>query len=294
MKYGRWLLGALASAAMLVAACGAEAAATSGGTSGGTLARIRQDDTIRIAYREDAPPFSYLDKAKLPAGFMIDLCHAVVDNIAKQLGLPSLKIAYVQVTATDRFTAIEQHKADLLCEATSATLSRREVVDFSLSTFVDGAGILARSDAPNNLKALAGHKVGVLAGTTTEHELNRSLKSSGIAAEVVPVRTHTEGLAMLEDGKISAYFADRAILAYLMTTSKAPDKLMLADNYLTIEPYALALPHGDEDFRLAVDRALSQIYRSGAIRQIFQKTFGAQAQPGAALQALYLITGLPE
>jgi polar amino acid transport system substrate-binding protein/glutamate/aspartate transport system substrate-binding protein len=33
-------------------------------------------------------------------------------------------------------------------------------------------------------------------------------------------------------------------------------KLILAESYLTVEPYALALPRGDEDFRLVVDRAM--------------------------------------
>src|SRR6516162_11191740 len=70
---------------------------------------------------------------------------------------------------------------------------------------------------------------------------------------------------MLDDGKISAYFGDRSILVSLIKDSKAPGKLVLAENYLSVEPYALALPHGDDDFRLAVDRALSHIYRSGEI-----------------------------
>ncbi len=57
---------------------------------------------------------------------------------------------------------------------------------------------------------------------------------------------------------------------------------MLAENYLSIEPYALALPRGDGDFRLAVDRALSHIYRSGEIAAIFKRTFG-DAKPGPDL-----------
>jgi len=290
MTCGRRFLGALALVGMLLAAGGAGAQ----GTAAGTLARIRQDRTIRIAYREDAPPFSYLSKADTPTGFMIDLCLAVTDNIAKQLGLASLAISYVPVNTSNRFTAIEQHKADMLCGPTTATLARREVVDFSLSTFVDGAGMMVASDGPKSLKALAGHKLGVLAGTTTEEELRTALKNGGIAAEIVPVKSYEDGVAVLEDGKVSAFFAERAILAYLITTSKAPDRWLLSRNTLSIEPYALALPHGDENFRLAVDRALSEIYRSGEIAAIFRKAFGTEVQPGAALQALYLITGLPQ
>ena len=262
--------------------------------SAGVLDRISQEKTIRIAYRTDAPPFSYKDKLGEPDGFMVDLCREVVKKLAGQLNVSPLNVTYVPVTAADRFEAIQQQKADLLCEPTSATLSRRELVDFSISTFVDGAGLMIRADGPRDLKALAGQKIGVLAGTTTEEALHNSLKSAGITADVIPAKTHAEGLAMLEGGKVSAYFGDRSILVSLIKDSKAPEKLMLAENYFSVEPYALALPHGDDAFRLAVDRALSHIYRSGEIAAIFKRTFGDQTKPGEVLQTLYLIAGLPD
>jgi ABC-type amino acid transport substrate-binding protein len=265
-----------------------------GVASADTLDRIRQDKTIRIAYRDDAPPFSYKGKPSEPNGFMVDLCRAVQKHLAAQLNLPTLQILYVKVTAIDRFDAISKGKADLLCEPTTQTLSRRKQVDFSIPTFVDGAGILIRSDGPKSLVGLAGHKIGVLAGTTTEDELRSSLKDAKITAAVIPARTHDEGLAMLDDGQISAYFADRGILMFLANRSKNPENLLLADNYLTIEPYALALPHGDENFRLAVDRALSAIYRSGEIAVIFSHTFGTKTKPSQILQSLYLVSALSD
>src|SRR5437763_6198573 len=103
-----------------------------GTASAGVLDRIGQDKAIRIAYREDAPPFSYKDKIGEPVGFMVDLCREVAKKLAHQLRLRSLNVVRVLVTATDRFEAIRQQKADLLCEPTSATLSRRAIVDFSI------------------------------------------------------------------------------------------------------------------------------------------------------------------
>ncbi len=233
-----------------------------GTASAGVLDRISQEKAIRIAYREDAPPFSYKDKIGEPVGFMVDLCREVAKKLADQLHLANF---YVPVTAADRFEAIQQQKADLLCEPTSATLSRREVVDFSIPTFVDGASLMIRANGPHDLKAMAGKKIGVLVGTTTEESLRSSLKAAGITSDIIPAKTHAEGVAMLDDGKISAYFADRSILVSLIKDSKAPSKLMLAENYLSVEPYALALPRGDEEFRLAVDRALSHIYHGREI-----------------------------
>ncbi len=275
---GKWFLGCFTAALVVLSGPGKAA----------TVDHLRQDNAIRIAYRRDAPPFSYQDAAAKPAGFIVDLCRAVAKRLSQQLNLPSLKIDYVPVTASDRFDAIQQGKADLLCEATSFTMGRRKLIDFSIDTFIDGAGLMTRVNGPRSLKEMAGQTIGVLAGTTTEQELRDTLSAAGISAIVKPAATHAEGLAMLDSGKVSAYFADRTILWVLQANSKAPDNLLLADDYLTVEPYALGLAKGDDDFRYEVDRALSWIYRSGEVVQIFARTFGDQFRLSPPLQALYL------
>jgi polar amino acid transport system substrate-binding protein/glutamate/aspartate transport system substrate-binding protein len=272
----------------------AGAALALGSADAGALDKVRQDKALRIAFRDDAPPFSFTDEAGLPAGFMVDLCRSVAKHIGEQLNINDLEVNYVLVTAANRFDAIENGKADLLCEPTSETLSRREQIDFSIPTFVDGASLLVGADAPSDFAALSGKKIGVLAGTTTEKSLRDTLASAGLVAEITPAKTHQEGLAMLDKGEIVAYFADRAILSYLASKSSDSSKLRLANNYFSLEPYALALPHGDEDFRLAVDRALSHIYRSGEIAIVFAHTFGGEMQPSDVLKTLYSVSALPD
>ncbi len=286
ISIGRSVWAAAVSAAIATAGCGAAAA--------GTLDKVRLSKTIRLAVRADAPPFSYKDAGGEPAGFMVDLCRAVATGLAAQLNLSELKVEFVPVTAEDRFAAIGTGKADLLCEPTTQTLSRREKVAFSIPTFVDGASLLVKGDGPSDFAALAGKKVGVLAGTTTEQSLRDTLATMKVDAEVVPAQTHEAGLKQLEDGAVAAYFADRAILADLAAKASNPAQLRLANDYLSLEPYALALPRGDEDFRLAVDRALSHIYKTGGIAAVFARTFGAQMQPSQTLKTLYLISALPD
>src|ERR1700691_3306044 len=228
----------------------AVAALALGSADAGVLDKARQEKALCIAFRDDAPPFSFTDSSGLPAGFMIDLCGSVVKHIGEELNISDLKISYVLVTAENRFDAIESGKADLLCEPTSDTLSRREHVDFSITTFVDGASLLVSGDGPSDFRGLSGKKIGVLAGTTTEQSLRDTLASAGLVADVVPAKTHQEGLAMLDKGEIVAYFGDRAILAYLASKSSDASKLRLADNYFSLEPYALALAGSDDDFRV--------------------------------------------
>ena len=260
----------------------------------GTLDDIRASGVVRLAYRQDAPPFSYVaGNAAVPAGFIVDLCRAVAAGIGKQLGI-EIKEAYVPVTSTDRFDAIVDNKADLLCEATTQTLKRRETVSFSIPTFADGASFIIQPSGPKDIGDLAGKKVGVLAGTTTEAELRHALTEKQLNTEIVPAKTHQEGFDAVQKGAIAAYFADRGILTFLLMNAKTPGNLLLADIYLSVEPYALAMRRGDEDFRLAVDRQLSAIYRSGQIARIFGATFGPSVRPSPTLLGLYAIAALPE
>ena len=57
--------------------------------------------------------------------------------------------------------------------------------------------------------------------------------------------------------------------------------------------HALALPRGDDSFRLLVDRTLSRIYRSGRIDTILAKTFGG-ASTDEMLKTMFVINSLPD
>lgn len=261
----------------------------------GEIDKLRGSQTIRIAYRDDAPPFSLKQANNTePSGYMINLCQRVAQKLAEQLGISSLKITYVPVTAQNRFDAIEKQDADLLCEATSVTLSRRAHVDFSIPTFIDGASVMLTDKSIREFKLLAGKKIGVLDGTTTETELRTALKTTGISADLVPVKSHADAVDLLQTGKITAYFADRSILLYLAQNSKDPKKLFIATEPMSIELYALALPRGDDDFRLAVDTALSRIYRTDEINGILTQSFGDKARPSDPVKALYAMWALPD
>jgi polar amino acid transport system substrate-binding protein/glutamate/aspartate transport system substrate-binding protein len=264
------------------------------GVQAQTLDRIRDTGTFKLGYREDAAPFSFRNTLGEPAGFSVELCRLVAAEARAALGLDEIAIEYVAVGTEDRFQAVQDGRIDILCGATTVTLSRRELVDFSLVTFVDGAAVLLRADGPEDLLGLAGQRIGVREATTTEQALRETLAEVGLDAEVVTVASHEDGLARLEAGDIAAYFGDQAILMFLATGSEAPENLKLSEEQLTFEPYALALARGDSDFRLLVDRTLARIYRSGTIDQLFTNAFGRNADQSPVLRAVYLINALAE
>jgi ABC-type amino acid transport substrate-binding protein len=215
-------------------------------------------------------------------------------RVKETLSLPDLAVEYVPVTAATRFDAVREGQIDILCGPTTVTLSRREQVDFSINTFVDGASVLFRVDGPGTFEELAGHKVAVRGNTTTSQALNNTITKLGINVEVEEVDSHDTGLARLEGGLVSAYFADRSILARLMRTSTKSKALKLSENFFTQETYGLALPRGDTQFRLLVDDTLAGLYRSDAISQLFTRNFGADAKLSDVLQILYRLNALPQ
>ena len=107
----------------------------------GTLGQIKKTGQIRIGYRSSEPPMSFLDKDGKPNGYSIELGKYVISEVEKKIGA-KVKVQYVPVTAEDRFKALVGNKIDILCGATTKTLSRSEIVDFTQLTFVTGASLM--------------------------------------------------------------------------------------------------------------------------------------------------------
>ena len=257
-----------------------------------TLERIAESGVLRIGVRADAPPLSYQHEG-VATGYAVGVCDRLAERLAEQIGHAPLAIDHIVVSTEDRFAALKDGRIDILCGATSMTLSRRAEVDFSIPIYIDGASVLMRSGETVDFSALANRRIGVRAGTTTERNLIATLDATQMVADVVTVAEHAEGVARLLGRDVDAYFADQSILLFLMVSSGRAEELTLARNVLTIEPQALALPAGDGAFRLEVDRALSRMYRAGEITALFKENF-APAVMGDAMKALTLIAPIPE
>jgi ABC-type amino acid transport substrate-binding protein len=108
------------------------------------------------------------------------------------------------------------------------------------------------------------------------------------------VKSREDGMAQLDSGSIDAFASDRVLLIGLMSKAKDPKSLALLTDALSFEPYAIALPRGDWQLRLAVNSALAQIYRSGAIGEIFGRWFGALGRPGPMIETMFMFGALPE
>jgi ABC-type amino acid transport substrate-binding protein len=261
----------------------------------GRLKRIKDANAINVAFRTDAAPFSFLDDAKQPTGYSVELCRRVVTSIGQQIGAPNLQIKWVPATVQNRMELVAKGQADMECGSTTVTLSRMKQVNFSSYTFIDGTGLLVRSSpAVATLSDLAGKRIGVIPGTTNEKALQAALKRRVISASIVGLKSREEGLTQLEAGAIDAFASDKVLLMGLAPKVKDPTAFTILMEDLSFEPYAITLPRNDDNFRLAVNTALAQIYRSGAIVEVFQRWFASFGKPGIMLEASFIYGAIPE
>ncbi len=255
----------------------------------GTIERVRETGVFRIGYRADAKPYSYQDSDGQPAGYIVDLCR----QVAAALG-PGVRTEYVLVHAGERFQSVHDGRVDILCDPSSVTLARREIVDFSLPTYLDGAGVLSRQVAPvQRFEDLAGKRVGVLIGTTTEEALARF--AGGTRCHRHHCRRSATTVTACNWWTMASSMPTLPTAAFwrpCYARAAGPD-FELSKQYFSYETYALALPRDDSAFRLLVDKTLARLYRTGAIDAILAKTFG-HAPLDRMLKAMFVINALPE
>ena len=260
-----------------------------------TLEKIRKAGVLTLGYIDGAAPFSYVDANGFPQGYSVELCRAVATAIGRQLKRSDLRTRWVRLTIQDRVEAVRSSRVDVECSTTTWTLTRQRLVDFSLVTFIDGGSILTRvkSDA-GRIADFGGRAVAVIAGTTTESALRAALAQRGVKAEMRTVNTRDEGLELLRAGAVEGFASDRTTLIALVLKRAGGEAFALLAEDFSVEQYALMLPRGDADFRLAVNRGLARLYRSGEIRQVYERWLGPLGPPSKLLAITYLIHGVAE
>jgi ABC-type amino acid transport substrate-binding protein len=258
------------------------------------LKAIANSKTIKIAYRRDARPFSFVNDNNEPVGFSIDICKLVASSIGRQFGLGDLKIEWVPVTLQTRFSTVASGKADMECGSSTATLGRMKEVDFSNYFFVESTGIVVtKASNIRTFADMAGKKIAVAGGTTNEQAIITQLKQQKIEAILISVKDGPEAVAMLESGQADGFASDKLLL--VGAHMKNPQALVMLPDDLSVEPYAIVLPRGDWALKLAVNTGLAEIYRDGRIVAVFKAWFDRAGLPmSPVLRIMYGLGALSD
>jgi glutamate/aspartate transport system substrate-binding protein len=262
-----------------------------------TLEKIKSSGVITIGHRESAPPFSFVDANNNVSGYSIDVCNQVVEGLKKQLSLPDLKVRYLPVSSQTRIPLLGNGTVDMECGITTITLGRRQQVEFSQPIFsTETRFAIKKGSGIKKLADLNGKTVGSGQGTTDERIVRDLAAKHGIKdLRLVNFGDQAQGVLALETDRLDAFFADDVVLYSLISKSRNKESLEVVGPSFGVSPYAIMLRRDDPDFKLAVDRALAEFFRSDEVVGVFEKWFKPIDIPlSPQLQTLFKLGAIQE
>jgi polar amino acid transport system substrate-binding protein len=238
-----------------------------------TLDKIKNSGVFTLGVRNGSPPFSFINKQNERAGFSNDLAELVHKAIEKKLG-KSIKLEMKETSPSTRIPLLTSQAVDLITETMTDTRARRESVDFSLTFFVTGAQFIVKRGSPiKGSQDIAGKRIGTQQGSTNE----RVLREKYSKAELVTFPDQAAAFMALQQGKVDAYCNDGIQLWGLKYKSGNPDQWEVVGDYISYEPYGMAMRKNDSDFRAVVNAALMEAMEGGEYFKVYEKWFGPKS-----------------
>jgi ABC-type amino acid transport substrate-binding protein len=247
----------------------------------GTLKRVAETGEFRIGYVPNSPPMSFDGDDGTPTGYTVALCRHIANAVKETVGLEEIKLSYVPlVLPEDRIDAVVNHDIDIECGPTTVTLSRREMVDFTLLTYISGGAVLSLSgDAINSVADLSEKTIAVIRGTTSHAAIRNYITNNEYKITLRLISSRAEGMELLNERKIDGFASDRVMLVGQVVRSDDRSRYAITRDVFSYEPYALMLARGDTDFRLVADRALADLFSDARIRRLYHNWIGRYGEP---------------
>jgi polar amino acid transport system substrate-binding protein len=231
-------------------------------------ARVR----ILFVTTADFPPFNFLDQHNRLNGFHVDLVRSICEE------LKVLDRCQIQLLPWEELeTAVEDGNADAIVAGIAMTAETREKYDFTRpylklpARFVRSETVTLEGD---DASALAGHRVGVIAGSAHEAMLR------AFFPDIQPVVFDKAAWMYdgLKTGQVDAIFGDGVQLSFWLGSEDAGGCCSFFDGpYQSAtflgEGLAIAVNPQDPELVQALNHALLAMSRNGRMTEIYRRYF---------------------
>lgn len=239
----------------------------------GTLKKAWDTGGVTIGYRASSVPFSYLSARGEPVGYAIDICRALVDAMADELGR-ELVLRWQPVTADSRMQAVSSGQVDLECGSTTHNVEREKQVSFSPTIFVSGTKLMVRQGSElRSFRDLVGKRVVVTQGTTNEKTMRALSDKFKLALQLVVAPDHAESFAELKAGKVDAFATDDVLLYGLLAQNKAQAEFAVVGEFLSYDPYGIMFRKDDAALAQLVDQSFRRRAEEGDLERLYTRWF---------------------
>lgn len=245
-----------------------------------TLDKVTRTGAIVLGVREASYPLSYLDAAKQPIGYHLDICRAIAEAVKVRLGLAALEVRTQVVTSKTRIPQMVDGAIDLECGSTTNNAARQAHVAFAPTTYVASVRIAVKKSAGiSKLAQLDGKTVVTTAGSTSVQLLKARVQGRSITVSEAFGNDHADSFKMLESDQAAAFVMDDNLLAGLIASSAAPKDYEILPQTLNTEPIAIMLRRNDPAFKALVDESVKAMMASGEVGRLYAKWFLSPIPP---------------
>lgn len=217
---------------------------------------------IVMGTNAEFPPFEYIEANKV-VGFDVDIANKIAEKLDLELVVENMQFA--SLTA-----ALQTGKVDFVVAGMTNNPERAKEVNFSDGYFNASQVIIVKkgNEEVKSKEDLVGKKIGVQLGTTGESESKE--------IEGATVESYDAGYAAvmsLVNGKIDAVVIDQEPAEKFVAQN---DKIMMLDEELTNEEYAIAVNKENEELLNKINEVLKELKENGEYDTLCEKYFGEE------------------
>lgn len=199
-------------------------------------------------------------------GFEID----VASYVAGRLGVAPADVTFRPLRSALPEDGLRDGTVDMVVSTRPITAERKERVTFAGPYYLAHQDILVRQGdrSIGNVRDLRGKRICKVTGSDSWQVVTGERE---VAATPVPIASYRGCAAALAAGRVDAATTDDLVLAGL--AAAVPGTTVVNAPFTDVK-YGIALPEGDREGCLAVNRILTGMYQNGAATTMLNQWFG--------------------
>ena len=228
------------------------------------LAEIERTGILKVALRQDAAPFGYIDSEANWTGYCREFAADLQSELSQALD-QAVEIDLVEQSSTleTRFSLIQDDIVHVEC-GPNTIRQDIEGVTFSLPLLITGTQFLVQEDGADldvvNAR-LEETRVAILPATTNEQYVRETFP----AAELIPFDGPTgrsDAIKALSNGQVDIFASDGvlSIAEVLRQNRSLKDYALVPEQPLTCEFYGLVLPDDDPDWQTLINQFITRTH----------------------------------
>lgn len=210
-----------------------------------TLRKVRARGRLNCGVNPDLPGFAQKNERGDWRGFDVDFCRALA---AAVLG-DARSVSFTALDARNRFAALQSGAVDVVARNTAWTYARDAAlgVEFAGVSYYDAQGFLVlRSLDVASGPELAGKRICVAAGTTTQLTLADYFRARGLTYTPVPGEDENDAREAYQRKDCDALTGDLSVLASARLMLARPNDSVLLPDIISKEPLGPLVREGDD------------------------------------------------